>query len=128
VPAPDCLVDLGDRHSDVQVSARQAPQRSQDVDQVASTHQPIVADDPQREVAIVESGALLSAGRIAMTPEAFELFAQSLAPTERVALAGDWSAREIARILGTRNEQSSEPRRAKNRRQPGRRGAIWGAK
>jgi hypothetical protein len=37
------------------------------------------------EVAIAEGGALRSAGRIATTPEQLELFAQSLAPTDRVA-------------------------------------------
>ena len=51
------------------------------------------------EVAIVEGGALRSAGRIATTPEALELFAQSLAPTDRVALEVTGSAWEIARIL-----------------------------
>ena len=38
------------------------------------------------EVGVVEDGDLRSAGRIATTPEALELFAQSLAPTDRVAL------------------------------------------
>src|SRR5215207_148176 len=51
------------------------------------------------EVAIVERGALRSAGRIATTPEALELFAQSLAPSDRVALEVTGSAWEIARIL-----------------------------
>jgi transposase len=51
------------------------------------------------EVAIVESGALRSAGRIATTPEALELFAHSLAPTDRVALEVTGSAWEIARLL-----------------------------
>ena len=51
------------------------------------------------EVAIVEGGALRSAGRIATTPDALELFAQSLAPTDRVALEVTGSAWEIARIL-----------------------------
>jgi transposase len=51
------------------------------------------------EVAIVESGVLRSAGRIATTPEALELFAQSLAPTDRVALDVTGSAWEIARIV-----------------------------
>jgi transposase len=51
------------------------------------------------EVAIVESGVLRSAGRIATTPEALELFAQSLAPTDRVALELTGSAWEIARIV-----------------------------
>jgi transposase len=51
------------------------------------------------EVALVEGGALRSAGRIVTTPEALELFAQSLAPTDRVALEVTGSAWEIARIL-----------------------------
>src|SRR5215207_4618176 len=51
------------------------------------------------EVAVVEEGALRSAGRIAATPEQLELFAQSLAPTDRVALEVTGSAWEIARIL-----------------------------
>jgi transposase len=51
------------------------------------------------EVAIVEGGALRSAGRIATSPEQLELFAQSLAPTDRVALEVTGSAWEIARIL-----------------------------
>jgi transposase len=51
------------------------------------------------EVAIVESGALRSAGRIATTPEQLELFAQSLARTDRVALEVTGGAWEFARIL-----------------------------
>jgi transposase len=51
------------------------------------------------EVAIVEGGALRSAGRIATTPERLELFARSLAPSDRVALEVTGSAWEIARIL-----------------------------
>ena len=51
------------------------------------------------EVAIVESGALRFAGRIETTPEALELFAQSLALTDRVALEVTGSAWGIARIL-----------------------------
>ena len=51
------------------------------------------------EVAIVEGGALRSAGRIATTPDALELFAQSLAPTDRVALEVTGSAWEIERIV-----------------------------
>ena len=51
------------------------------------------------EVAIVEGGALRSAGRIVTTPEALELFAQSLAPADRVALEVTGSAWEIARII-----------------------------
>jgi transposase len=51
------------------------------------------------EVAIVEDGAVRSAGRIATTPEQLELFAQSLPATDRVALEVTGSAWEIARIL-----------------------------
>ena len=51
------------------------------------------------EVAIVEGGALRSAGRIATTPEQLALFAQSLARRDRVALEVTGSAWEIARIL-----------------------------
>jgi hypothetical protein len=51
------------------------------------------------EVAIVESGALRSAGRIATTPEALELFGQSLVPADRVALEVTGGAWEVARIL-----------------------------
>ena len=51
------------------------------------------------EVAIVESGVVRSAGRIATTPEQLELFAQSLAPDDRVALEVTGNAWEIARIL-----------------------------
>jgi transposase len=51
------------------------------------------------EVAIGEGGAVRSAGRIATTPAQLELFAQSLAPTDRVALEVTGSAWEIARIL-----------------------------
>jgi transposase len=51
------------------------------------------------EVAIVEDGELRSAGRIATAPEQLELFAQSLAPTDRVTLEVTGSAWEIERIL-----------------------------
>jgi transposase len=51
------------------------------------------------EVAIVEAGALRSAGRIETKPEALELFAQSLGPDDRVALEVCGSAWEIQRIL-----------------------------
>jgi transposase len=51
------------------------------------------------EVAIAEDGELRSAGRIATTPEQLELFAQSLAATDRVVLEVTGSAWEIARIL-----------------------------
>src|SRR5688572_8807974 len=51
------------------------------------------------EVAIVEGGALRSAGRIATSPDVLELFAQSLAPSDRVALEVTGNAWEIARIL-----------------------------
>jgi transposase len=51
------------------------------------------------EVAIVEDGAVRSAGRIATTPEQLQLFAQSLGRDDRVALEVTGSAWEIARIL-----------------------------
>jgi transposase len=51
------------------------------------------------EVAIAEDGAVRSAGRIETTPEALELFAQSLGADDRVALEVSGGAWEIARIL-----------------------------
>ena len=52
------------------------------------------------EVAIVEAGRARSPGRIETSPEALELFAASLAPTDRVALEVTGNAAEIARIIG----------------------------
>jgi len=51
------------------------------------------------EVAVVEAGALRSAGRIETTPERLELFARSLGREDRVALEVCGSAWEVARIL-----------------------------
>ena len=51
------------------------------------------------EVAIVDGGRARSAGRIAATPERLELFAQSLAPSDRVVLEATGNALAIARIL-----------------------------
>jgi transposase len=51
------------------------------------------------EVAIAEDGAVRSAGRVETTPEALELFAQSLGTDDRVALEVTGGAWEIARIL-----------------------------
>src|ERR671924_1520890 len=51
------------------------------------------------EVAIWEDGELRSAGRIETSPEALELFAQSLGRGDRVALEVTGNAWEIARIL-----------------------------
>ena len=51
------------------------------------------------EVAIMEAGALRSAGRIETTPEQLELFARSLGRDDRVALEVCGSAWEVARIL-----------------------------
>ena len=51
------------------------------------------------EVAISEGGEVRSAGRIEMTPEALELFAQSLARTDQVALEVSGNAWEVARII-----------------------------
>jgi transposase len=51
------------------------------------------------EVAIAEDGELRSAGRIETTPEALELFAESLGSDDRVALEVTGNAFEIAGIL-----------------------------
>jgi transposase len=51
------------------------------------------------EVVIVAAGKVCSAGRIETTPAALEMFASSLAPTDRVALEVTGNAGEIARIL-----------------------------
>jgi len=51
------------------------------------------------EVAICEVGRVRSAGRIETSPEALELFAQSLGSDDRVALEVTGGAWEIARIL-----------------------------
>ena len=51
------------------------------------------------EVAIADGGRARSAGRVATTPEQLELFAQSLAPTDRVVLEATGNALAIARIL-----------------------------
>src|SRR3954447_22313688 len=54
------------------------------------------------EVAIVEAGAVGRAGRIATSPESIGLFAQSLGPTDQVALETTSGAIQIARVLGAR--------------------------
>jgi transposase len=51
------------------------------------------------EVAIVEESEVRSAGRIETTPGALELFAQSLGPSDRVALEVTGGAWEIADII-----------------------------
>src|SRR4051794_35636238 len=51
------------------------------------------------EVAIVEEGALRSAGRVETKPETLELFAQSLGAHDHVALEVTGNAWEIARII-----------------------------
>jgi transposase len=51
------------------------------------------------EVAIVAEGRLRSAGRIATTPQALELFAQSLDPRDHVALEVTGNAWAIAAII-----------------------------
>jgi transposase len=51
------------------------------------------------EVAISEGGPAHSAGRIESDPEQLELFAQSLAPDDRVVLEPTGNALAIARIL-----------------------------
>jgi hypothetical protein len=51
------------------------------------------------EVAIVEAGEVRSAGRIEATPDALELFAQSLGSEDRVALEVTGNAWEVARLI-----------------------------
>ena len=51
------------------------------------------------EVAIADGGRARSAGQIKTTPEQLELFAQSLAPTDRVVIEATGNALAIARIL-----------------------------
>jgi transposase len=51
------------------------------------------------QVAIADGGRARSAGRIATSPELLELFAQSLAPTDRVVMEATGNALAIARIL-----------------------------
>jgi transposase len=51
------------------------------------------------EVAISEGGPARSAGRVKSDPEQLELFAQSLAPSDRVVLESTGNALAIARIL-----------------------------
>jgi transposase len=50
-------------------------------------------------VAICEDGKVRSAGRVPSTPEGLELLAESLLPTDRVALEVTASCWEVARIL-----------------------------
>src|SRR3954452_12403906 len=50
-------------------------------------------------VAIADRGRARGAGRIATMPEQLELFAASLAPTDRVVLEATGNALAIARIL-----------------------------
>jgi transposase len=52
------------------------------------------------EVAIADRGKITHSGRVLTTPAALELFAASLAPTDRVALEATGNAAEIARIIG----------------------------
>jgi transposase len=51
------------------------------------------------QVAIADGGRARAAGRIATAPEQLELFAQSLAPDDRVVLEATGNALAIARIL-----------------------------
>jgi transposase len=51
------------------------------------------------EVAILEGGVVRAGGRIAMTPEALRLFAQSLAKTDQVAIEATVNTFAIARLL-----------------------------
>jgi transposase len=51
------------------------------------------------QVAIADDGRARSAGRVHTTPEQLQLFAQSLAPTDRVVMEATGNALAIARIL-----------------------------
>ena len=51
------------------------------------------------EIAICEDGKVRSAGRVASTPEALKVLAESLLATDRVALEVTGSSWEILRIL-----------------------------
>jgi transposase len=51
------------------------------------------------EIAICEGGKVRSAGRVKSTPEALKVLAESLEPTDRVALEVTGSAWEVVRIL-----------------------------
>jgi transposase len=51
------------------------------------------------EIAIPEDGGVRAAGRVATTPEALELFAQSLATTTPVGIEATANALAIARIV-----------------------------
>ncbi len=51
------------------------------------------------EVALAEGGELRSGRRVAMDPESLELFAQSLAPDDQVALEVSGNAWEVVRII-----------------------------
>jgi transposase len=51
------------------------------------------------EVALAEGGEIRSGGRIQTTPEALELFAQSLGRDDRVVLEATGNAWEVARII-----------------------------
>ena len=50
-------------------------------------------------IAICEDGVVRSAGRVSSTPEALKTLAESLLPSDRVALEVTGSAWEVARIL-----------------------------
>jgi hypothetical protein len=51
------------------------------------------------EIAICEEGRVYSAGRVPSTPEGIKTLAESLLPSDRVALEVTGSSREIARLL-----------------------------
>jgi transposase len=52
------------------------------------------------EIAICEEGKVYSAGRVPSTPEGIETLADSLLPTDRVALEVTGSSWEIVKLLG----------------------------
>jgi hypothetical protein len=54
------------------------------------------------EVAVCEDGRVRSGGRVKTSPEALQLFADSLAPDDQVALEATGNALRIARLLEPR--------------------------
>src|SRR4051812_50211503 len=67
------------------------------------------------QVAIWEDGLVRQAGRIAATPEALRLFADSLAPSDEVALEATGNTHAIARLLERRGGRGGGGYPAENR-------------
>jgi hypothetical protein len=89
------------------------------------------------DVAIYEDGEVRSVGRVATTPDQLALFAQSLAPDDRVALETTGNALSIARIIephvaavlvaDTRNVRAMTHAKVKNDRVDARMHAVLAA-